>query len=81
MLFIGSKQLLIRYYLGVILHQDNKGQAPPSGYVDISGPKEFYCARSFGDCGAKAPIYRYRNRNQLINSKNKDIYFRSAIEI
>lgn len=61
------------YYSGVVLHQDNKGQTPPSGYVDISGPKEFFCARSFGDCGAKAPIYRYKNRNQLINSKDKDV--------
>ncbi|VDO50339.1 unnamed protein product [Onchocerca flexuosa] len=38
------------------------------GYVDITGSKELFCARSFGDCGAKAPIYRYRDENQLINS-------------
>ncbi|KAL3997803.1 Sushi domain (SCR repeat) family protein [Acanthocheilonema viteae] len=58
----------IRSTDGVVLHQDNKGHPPPSGYVDISGPKELFCAQSFGNCGANAPIYRYKNRNQLINN-------------
>ncbi|VDK73431.1 unnamed protein product [Litomosoides sigmodontis] len=57
----------IRSTDGVILHQDNAGRAPPPGYIDISGPKELYCARSLGDCGANAPIYRYKHGNQLIN--------------
>ncbi|VDM94398.1 unnamed protein product [Onchocerca ochengi] len=46
---------------GVIFHQDNNGEKPPPGYIDITGSNELFCARSFGDCGAKAPIYRYRN--------------------
>ncbi|CAG9530079.1 unnamed protein product [Cercopithifilaria johnstoni] len=58
----------IRFIDGVVLHEDNKERTPLSPeYVDINGPKELFCARSFGDCGAKAPIYRYKNRNQLIN--------------
>uniref|UniRef100_A0AAF5Q335 Sushi domain-containing protein n=2 Tax=Wuchereria bancrofti TaxID=6293 RepID=A0AAF5Q335_WUCBA len=67
----------IRTIDGVVLHQDNKERAPPPGYVDFNETEELFCARSFGDCGAKAPIYRYRNRNQLTKNNNYAYSFRA----
>uniref|UniRef100_A0A915PX47 Sushi domain-containing protein n=1 Tax=Setaria digitata TaxID=48799 RepID=A0A915PX47_9BILA len=50
---------------GDILHQSYTEKVP-NGYIAINESKEFYCARSLGDCGAKAPIYRYRYKNYLM---------------
>ncbi|VDN07763.1 unnamed protein product [Thelazia callipaeda] len=51
---------------GMVLHQENVGSTP-AGYVDVSGPQGYYCARSVGDCGAFAPIYRHKNETQLMS--------------
>lgn len=52
---------------GMILHQENV-LGVPNGYVEIDKAGEYYCARSYGDCGADLPIFRFRTDSSSATS-------------